>query len=137
MSPAALQVARHNCEALDLASRCDFLVGSWLEPLAENSQLDLIVSNPPYIEPGEELGRGVKEYEPHLALFTNQGQPLEPYRVILEQARQRLRPGGWLIFEVGAGRAEQVAKAGIEAGFTVIETRADLGGVPRAVVLRN
>ncbi|MDP7063373.1 MAG: peptide chain release factor N(5)-glutamine methyltransferase [Planctomycetota bacterium] len=137
LSAEALQVALRNRGLLELQSRCGLLQGSWLAPIARDQPLDLVISNPPYIEPGEELGRGVAEFEPHLALFTDVGAALAPYRAILAQAQQRLKPSGWLILEVGAGRAEQVQGAGQEAGFDWIETREDLGGVPRAVVLRK
>jgi release factor glutamine methyltransferase len=137
LSGEALQVAWQNREALGLTGRCELVQGSWLSPLAADGSLDLVVSNPPYIEPGEEMGPGVEDFEPHLALFTAPNDPLGPYRAILDQARHCLREGGWLIFEVGAGRAEQVAQAGIRAGFSLVETRSDLGGVARAVVLQN
>jgi len=137
LSASALEVASQNREALGLTERCQLLQGSWLAPLAAAGNLDLIISNPPYIAPGEEMGAGVEQYEPHLALFTAANDPLGPYLAILERASGCLRPGGWLIFEVGAGRAEKVQEAAIQAGFRWVETRADLGGVPRAVVLQN
>ena len=83
------------------------------------------------------MGPGVAQYEPHLALFTAANNPLGPYLAILERASACLRAEGWLIFEVGAGRSKQVQEAAMSAGFRWVETRVDLGGVPRAVVLQN
>jgi release factor glutamine methyltransferase len=136
LSVEALQVTEQNRDALQLQERCELLQGSWLSPIAAEPKLDLVISNPPYIEPGEELGPGVAEFEPHMALFTEAGAALDPYLAILNQAKPRLKRGGLLIFEVGAGRDEAVREAAIAAGFRWIETRKDLGGVPRAVVLR-
>lgn len=137
LSPDALQVTAQNRDALQLSDRCELLQGSWLGPLVGEQTFDVVISNPPYIEPGEELGPGVAEYEPPMALFTEPGAALEPYSAILKQAQDLLKPGGWLIFEVGAGRDEAVKQAGMAAGFHWLETRKDLGGVPRAVVLRQ
>ena len=137
VSAAALAVASQNCAAMGLTARCQLVQGSWLAPLSAQAHLDLIISNPPYITPGEEMGPGVAQYEPHLALFTAANDPLGPYLAILERASACLRAEGWLIFEVGAGRSKQVQEAAMSAGFRWVETRVDLGGVPRAVVLQN
>jgi len=137
LSQGALQVSAQNRAALQLEDRCELLQGSWLSPVATKRKLDMVISNPPYIEPGEELGPGVAEFEPHMALFTEAGAALEPYLAIAEQAKALLNPGGLLIFEVGAGRDEAVKQAAVAAGFSWIETRKDLAGVPRAVALRQ
>lgn len=135
LSSDALQVADGNRLALHLQDRCTLLQGSWLSPMGDQGAVDLVVSNPPYVVPGEDLGPGVEEYEPHLALFTPHDDALAPYASILQQAQERLRPGGALVFEVGAQRASQVAALGESEGFRHLETRRDLGGVERAVVL--
>jgi release factor glutamine methyltransferase len=136
-SEAALQVAGVNRIALGLQDRCSLLQGSWLSPMAPAEGLALVLSNPPYVVPGEELGPGVVEHEPHLALFTPEGDAMGPYRTILDQADGCLRKDGALVFEVGAQRAKQVAQMGQSGGFRHLETRCDLGGVERAVVLER
>ena len=128
----ALDVAQANARALDLAERCTWVEGSWLGAVADRS-VDLLLSNPPYVLPGEELGPGVAEYEPQAALFTPAGDPLACYRAIVADASRVLQPGGQMVLEVGAGRAAQVVACVEAAGFRHRETRRDLGGIERAV----
>lgn len=134
-SAEALQVAEANRRALGLEDRASLTHGTWLDPIRPGTALDLILSNPPYIVRGEELGPGVAEYEPHQALFTAGEDALEPYRILTQQATTRLKPGGHLVFEVGAGRAAAVAQEGRDFGFRLVGVRKDLGGVERAVIL--
>lgn len=104
--------------------------GDWLTAVAPES-VDLIVSNPPYIDP----------HDPHLRLGDLRHEPVEAlvaadaglaeYRRIVEQASSVLRPGGWLLFEHGFEQAEAVAVLLDQAGFVASETRRDLGGLPR------
>ncbi|MDA0666214.1 MAG: peptide chain release factor N(5)-glutamine methyltransferase [Planctomycetota bacterium] len=133
-SAEALQVANANRHALGLAERCSLMQGSWLHPVLE-SKVDFVVSNPPYIVSGEELGPGVKEFEPHLALFAPGNDPMEPYKILLGQASTCLKAEGALLFEVGAGRSAEVRSLANQDGFLHIETRTDLGGVERGVLL--
>lgn len=133
-SADALQVADANRQALGLADRCSLIHGSWLHPVLE-SKVDFVVSNPPYIVRGEELGPGVQEFEPHLALFAPGNAPMEPYKILLGQASTCLKPDGALLFEVGAGRSAEVRALANHAGFRHLETRTDLGGVERAILL--
>jgi len=130
----ALQVAQQNRLHLGLAERCTLVQGWWLHPML-GAQIDLVVSNPPYIVSGEELGPGVKEFEPHLALFAPGDDPMEPYKTLLMQAATCLKPDGALLFEVGAGRAAEVCSLSDKEGFQHLETRTDLGGVERGVLL--
>lgn len=134
-SPDALAVAEANRQSLGLTDRGALVQGSWLESVPEDPDWDLILSNPPYIVPGEELGPGVAEYEPEMALFVPTADALGPYRAIIAQAATRLKPGGNLIFEVGAGRAQEVAEEGKAGGFRLVGVRKDLGGIERAVTL--
>lgn len=134
-SAAALQVAEANRQALGLQPRGALMHGSWLDPVRPGAGLDLVLSNPPYIVEGETLGPGVAEFEPHQALFTPGMDALEPYAILIQQATTRLKPGGHIVFEVGAGRAEAVAQKGQDFGFRLVGVRKDLGGVERAVIL--
>ena len=134
-SADALAVAEANRQALQLQERGALIHGSWLAPIQPDAKLDLIVSNPPYIVHGEELGPGVAEFEPHQALFTSSADATEPYRILAQQASTRLKPGGRIVFEVGAGRAATVAQEGRDFGFRFVGVRKDLGGIERAVIL--
>lgn len=135
-SPDALAVAEHNARALGLIERTQLVVSDWGEGL-DAACVDLILCNPPYIEPGEELGPGVAEFEPHAALFTESGQPYAPYERVLADAARVLRPGGLLIFELGRARLDGVARRAAQRGWTETDRRQDLGGVWRCLVLQR
>jgi release factor glutamine methyltransferase len=132
LSGAALVIARRNAIALGLADRCDFVRGDWFEPVA--GRFDLVMSNPPYIPSVDipSLMPEVAQHEPHLAL---DGGPdgLVPYRVIVPEARRRLKPAGVLVLEVGAGQADAVMQLARAAGFGTVEALPDLAGVRRCV----
>ncbi|MFK5955560.1 MAG: peptide chain release factor N(5)-glutamine methyltransferase [Planctomycetota bacterium] len=132
----ALQVAEANRKGFGLEKRCSLIQASWLVPIQKQS-VDLIISNPPYIVDGEELGDGVKEFEPHLALFAPGNRAMEPYDILIEQAMHCLLPAGALLFEVGAGREPEVRALAEKAGFRHLETRKDLGGVERGILLEK
>ncbi len=104
--------------------------GDWLSAVAPAS-FDLIVSNPPYIAADDpHLARGDVRHEPVEALVAVDGG-LADYRRIVEQARQVLCPGGWLLFEHGFEQAPGVAGLLERAGFEGIDTRRDVAGHPR------
>lgn len=130
-SPGALQVARANAARVGLAARCDFVRADWLAGL--RGPFALLVSNPPYVEPGEELGPGVAEHEPHAALFTPPGDPLHAYRSLFEAGAEALAPAGALVVEVGWGRSDAVSALARAGGWRELARRRDLGGVERAL----
>ena len=133
-SEAAARVAADNARRLGLAGRADFVVGDWAAALA--GPIDLIVANPPYIPAGEIAGLEpeVRTHDPLTALAGG-ADGLDPYRVLAPAAARLLRPGGHVVFEVGQGQAEAVAEFATAAGLVLCENRADLAGIPRAVVL--
>jgi release factor glutamine methyltransferase len=102
VSPDALEVARRNATQHGVAERVTFLGGDLFAPLPAGATFDLIVSNPPYITPGElaELAPEVRDHEPRVAL---DGGPdgLAFYRRIAADAGRFLKPGGQLLVEVG------------------------------------
>jgi release factor glutamine methyltransferase len=100
-SPAALQVARQNAARYGVAPRIHFVEGDLLQPLARS--FDLIVSNPPYVSHSELSATSpeVRRYEPKLALAGGQ-DGLEIIRQLLPQAKEKLKPGGSLLVEIGA-----------------------------------
>jgi release factor glutamine methyltransferase len=132
ISAAALEVARANAEANDLAGRstfvaCDIAAGV-------RGPFDLIVSNPPYVARGDiaTLAPEVRDYDPALALDAG-GDGLDGYRAIAAQARRLLAPGGKLIVELGIGQEPAVRALFTKAGLTVAAARDDLAGIPRAL----
>lgn len=103
ISEEALQVARKNAHLFSL--EVDFRSGSLLEPFSQENQFDLIVANLPYItdEEYQDLPYGVRQFEPRSALLAS-GDGLDLYRLLIPQAISLLKPGGHLMFEIGAGQ---------------------------------
>jgi release factor glutamine methyltransferase len=136
LSPAALAVARENARRLGLTGRVRFHEGDLLTPLAAArvAPLDLVASNPPYVDRAEEasLMPEVRHHEPALALFPP-GDRWSIYRRLVPAAAACLAPGGALLLEVGAGMAPEVAALAREAGFVVDALRPDLQGIERVV----
>ncbi len=94
---------------------------------------DLIVSNPPYIQPKESDGmaKNVLDYEPHQALFTPDDQPIIFYQRIGDYAWQNLKQGGALYFELNPLTAAEVSDYLQRLGFSEIEIRQDQFGKQR------
>jgi len=136
LSPDALDVAVKNAIRLGAVFQMAFLLGDLFEPLARLAGLrfELITANPPYITDPEfaTLPADVRGFEPRMALS---GGPdgLAVLRRVVAGARTRLRSGGVLAVEMGAGQAEGVKALFVEAGFTDIAVDKDYGGHERVV----
>lgn len=132
-SPAALEVARRNARRNGIAN-VRFVEGAWFGALAGDTRrrggFDLIVSNPPYIAPGDPHLPALR-HEPPSALVAG-GQGLDDLRAIVREARLHLAPRGWLLVEHGAEQGAAVRDLFGAAGFLEIATRRDLAGHPRA-----
>ena len=138
LGEAAAEVARRNAARLGLGGRLDIRRGDLLADLPPRERFDLIVSNPPYIPAAEyrSLEPNVRDYEPRLALHGGE-DGLDVYRRLIPAAAARLRPGGVLAVEVGAGQAAAVRVLFAAAGaFEPARERADLAGIPRVVFAR-
>ncbi len=131
----ALQVASANAARLGLATRSHFVQSSWSRSCAPTS-FDIVLCNPPYIEPNEELGPGVLEHEPALALFTPPGRPFAAYEAVIEDLPRILRPSGQVFFEVGRARAAGLQRRCTEIGLTQARITRDLGGIERVLEAR-
>jgi release factor glutamine methyltransferase len=132
ISPAAVGVAAGN--AVRLGARVVFVVCDLLSAITDQS-MDLIVSNPPYVPLGarEGLQREVRDWEPHVALFAGESG-VELYARIAADAVRVLRPGGWLIMELGFGTADRISA--MLAGWTDVRVEPDLAGIPRVIAAR-
>ena len=133
VSPAALDLARHNAEmnALELGFfEADVLSESFLR-LAPRP-LDLIVSNPPYVPEAERtsLAPEVRDFEPAVALFAG-GDPLIFYRRIAVVGKDLLRPEGWLVFETHADTGSAAGDIVLEASYSDVRLEKDYAGYPR------
>jgi len=136
ISDAALSVAKTNAEAL--SAEVTMESSDFLSTLIETGQqVDVIVSNPPYISYSDldSLSDTVKNFDPHLALFSEE-DGLYSYRTIIAGAKQVLRPHGLLAFEIGHNQQEAVT-ALISSAFpdATVETKQDMFGRDRMVFM--
>ena len=134
ISQAALAVARANGASCEL--EIEWLSGDLFA--AVEGDFDLVVSNPPYVKSGDldRLEPEVRDHEPRLALDGG-ADGLDCYRRIAHQASDHIRPGGYLLLEVGDGQSAEVEKLLAEVGrFAEVATKPDLNEVPRVVVAR-
>lgn len=101
--------------------------------VAPGSTYDIIVSNPPYIIESEkkEMGANVLDYEPHLALFVPDDDPLKFYKAISEYAVDSLVPGGKLYFEINPMFATQLCSMLSSQGWSDIQLYPDMYGKKR------
>jgi release factor glutamine methyltransferase len=139
ISEPALAVARENARQLDLEGRVAFHHGDLLEPVAHLAgRIDLVVSNPPYVDAAdrESLAPEVRDHEPTLALFAP-GDPLSVYRRLAKASASGLRPGGWLVVELGHGQAASVEALCRADGLVPTRLDRDLAGIPRTLTVRR
>jgi len=130
LSLAALHVAADN--AARLGAQLD-LVACDLAASLRDGSCGLVVSNPPYVGLGERAGlqREVRENEPELALLAGE-DGLDVYRRLIPEASRLLKPGGWLVLEIGAGQGGAVRA--LLQSWSHVEVRQDLAGLPRVAL---
>lgn len=133
ISTDALAIAAGNAHRLGASVR--FEHQDALSAPDDEERWDVIVSNPPYICDKEraDMSDNVLSYEPELALFVPDSDPLLFYRAIARYASKALKPGGRLLFETNTAYVHEVAQAMADEGFTAIEVRNDCFGKPRMV----
>ena len=141
ISDGALEVARSQSEAAGLPAkeRVSFRQADVLAPdLPLEGPFDIITANPPYVLESErsEMRRNVLDYEPGLALFVPDGDPLRFYRAIARHARVLLAAGGFGIFEANARFCGAVAEL-LSPLFADICILKDISGRDRFVSFRN
>ena len=133
ISTDALAIAAGNAHRLGASVR--FEHQDALSAPDDEERWDVIVSNPPYICDREraDMSDNVISYEPELALFVPDNDPLLFYHAIARYASKALKPGGRLLFETNTAYAHEVAQVMADEGFTAIEVRNDCFGKPRMV----
>jgi len=138
VSGDALEIARRNAErngATVHFHRAD--VASGLQCL--KGIVDLLVSNPPYVDEvsaERRLAPEVRRWDPPAALYSGSDE-YAFFRRIFAETPPLLADGADVVLEIGDGQAEAVRELGERAGFIPIDTRLDLAGTPRAVLLRR
>jgi release factor glutamine methyltransferase len=136
ISSDALVVAQANVAGLGSAgARVSTHLGSWYEALPPTllGSVDVIVANPPYIADTDELDDVVRQWEPHLALFSADDGTAD-LGAIIDGARPWLAPGGMLVAEHGAAQGSWAVARCVGAGFRQVRSQSDLLGRDRAVI---
>ena len=134
ISKDALTIAAKNAKMLHAS--VTFLACNILEENPEVNDLDILVSNPPYIpEKGKsEIHQNVLDFEPGLALFVPDNDPLLFYRVIAEKGQKLLKPDGKLYFEIHEDFGKEVEELIRNLGYSGIRVLKDLNDKDRMIV---
>jgi release factor glutamine methyltransferase len=140
ISAAALEVARRNATRHGVASRINFVECNLMDAFLNQSSVtshssphfDVVASNPPYIgrQDAATLPREVREHEPEEALFGGE-TGTETYAPLIAQAATLLRPGGFLVLELGHNSAEHVSRLLDAPEWTSVTINRDLAGIAR------
>jgi release factor glutamine methyltransferase len=133
ISPDALEVARQNAGRHGVAGRIRFLHGDLLSGLGAEV-FDVVVSNPPYIAESETLEPQVRDFEPRLALYAGP-TGIEVYERLIPQAHAALKPGGWLMLEIGYGQEPSLENLLRE--WQGVSFLPDLQEIPRVALARR
>jgi len=108
-----------------------------LQPIEtpEEEKFDLIISNPPYVTKSEmvQMEKNVTNYEPHLALFVSDNDPLIFYRAIADIAKLKLKPSGRIYFEINERFGTETTTLLASKGFKEITIKKDINGKDRMI----
>ena len=131
ISEEALSVASENASVLN--AEVVFMHENILQPSLASDRWDVIVSNPPYVclSEAEEMERNVLDYEPHMALFVPDSDPLIFYRAIASYALSHLVAGGWVCLEINQAFPLEMTKLLASFGFRNITIIPDQYGKKR------
>jgi release factor glutamine methyltransferase len=141
-SPEALVAAKANAERQTIADRIEFIEGDLLSPLRNRGltgQVDVIVSNPPYIAESDWAGLQpeIRGFEPRLALVSG-ATGTEFHERLLCDSKEYLVPGGSLVMEIGQGQRPAVQQIAERlGGYTPVEIAKDGAGIERIVIFRR
>ena len=137
ISETALRIARQNAVKNDAAvSFHNADVATGLTFL--NGSIDLLVSNPPYVDEisaSRRLAPEVRKWDPPAALYSGTDE-VGFFRRIFAETPPLLKRGADVVLEIGEGQAEKVQDLGSISGFVPLGVRNDLAGTPRVVLLR-
>jgi release factor glutamine methyltransferase len=134
ISAAALEIARANAARHQLEDRIQFHQADLLQGLGRG-EFDFVVSNPPYVGDSEadQVQLEVRKYEPRNAVFAG-ATGLEVIERLIPQARESLKPEGWLVMEISGTIADGVRD--LLAGWNDVQIAKDLQGIERVVSAR-
>lgn len=133
ISEEALKIARHNAEINNV--NVTFLQTDVLKVNSLEQDYDIIVSNPPYVREmeKEQMQENVLKFEPDTALYVKNEDPLLFYRVISSLAKNHLKPGGKLFFEINEYLSEELTALLANKNLKDIEVKQDIFGKDRMI----
>jgi len=133
VSQDALRIANENAQQLN--ATVEFYHANALTEKFPIQQVEIIVSNPPYVALSEKrtMKENVLEYEPHLALFVQDNDPLIFYRMIAEKGYEVLTKNGKVFVEINERFGEEVSELFSDIGFRNVRIVKDLQGKNRIV----
>ncbi len=134
ISTAALQIALKNAEQLDLIKKAMFRKSDIYSNVSET--FDMIISNPPYIPRSVKpaLQAEVRDFEPEIALFTDDEEGLEFYNQIIIDAHKHLNLEGYLLFEIGINQSAAVQDMLMQNGFRILNVIKDFSNIERVII---
>jgi release factor glutamine methyltransferase len=128
-SEDALALARENLDLLGINGRVRLVEHDLTEGLGRD-EFDLVVSNPPYVEPEdiETLQPEVRDWEPRIALVAHGAT-----EAVARAATDALRPGGWIVLEIAENQAANVAALLRDLGYEHLRISPDMAGRDRVI----
>lgn len=137
LSEGAIEIAKKN--ARHLGAQVSFLHQDIFEWEQTRDRWDIIISNPPYVLDQEknEMSSHVLDFEPHIALFVPDLDPLKFYQTLGDFAWSRLNPGGWLAVEINRVYGLETEKLFKKIGFLHTELHQDFNGNDRFVLTQK
>ncbi|WP_339077441.1 peptide chain release factor N(5)-glutamine methyltransferase [Acetobacter sp. AC2005] len=138
INPQAAILAHGNAQRCGMQDRALFMVAEWDAALAPGMRFDVVLSNPPYIPTSDlaDLMPEVREHEPVRALDGG-GDGLAAYRYICSRLPFLLADGGLAVLEIGIGQEADLRTLASANALRVVDVKADLAGIARAVVLEK
>lgn len=127
---AIVELAEQNRVSNSIGNNAHFKQSNWFESIGEQ-KFDLIVTNPPYVEPDSAyLKQGDLRFEPDTALVAK-GNGLGDIKTIIEKSHTKLNIEGWLLIEHGFNQGRDVRELLHNEGFVHVKTESDLNGCER------
>ncbi len=138
ISLEALEVAIENINNLNLVRKVIIRKSDIYSKIRDFEKFDLIVSNPPYIPLSQKvsLENTVKDFEPHLALFSDDEKGINFYKKIIQNAKNYLKKDGFVAFELGINQSTEVKELLLNQGFKNIEITKDLADIERVITAK-
>jgi len=137
VSTDAIQLARWNAKKMD--AEVNFILSDIMKEQGPVTNLDILVSNPPYIPERDKrmMFQNVLDYEPHVALFVPESDPLKFYKRIAQEGKRSLSTGGKLYFEIHEKFGAEVKELLVGLGYSLVKIYKDMQGKDRMISAVN